>query len=229
MRFDRFERLIGKDRFIELSHKTVAVFGLGGVGSYVVEALARSGIGHLIICDFDTLEVTNINRQLFALDSTINMYKTEVAEERILDINPNAMVLAFPVKADRSLIKDILAMNPDFVIDAIDDVDAKVTLIKEAIHQDIPVISSMGFANKLHPEKIRISTLDKTEVDPLAKVMRKKLRDESVTLNFPVVYSTETPIKTEDNEILASSAFCPSVAGLMLASYVINKMIGETT
>jgi len=119
-------------------------------------------------------------------------------------------------------------MEPDFVVDAIDDVNAKIDLIKAAIHQDIPLISSMGFANKLHPELIRISTLLKTDVDPLAKVMRKRLRDQAVSLNFPVVYSVEKPKKIVDNEILASSAYCPSVAGLMIASYVINRMIGET-
>jgi len=228
LRFDRFKRLIGKENLASLFHKTVAIFGLGGVGSYVVEGIARSGVGKIIICDFDTIELTNINRQLFALDSTVGMYKTEIAEKRILDINPLATVLAFPVKADSTLILDILAMEPDFVVDAIDDVNAKIDLIKAAIHQDIPLISSMGFANKLHPELIRISTLLKTDVDPLAKVMRKRLRDQAVSFNFPVVYSVEKPKKIVDNEILASSAYCPSVAGLMIASYVINRMIGET-
>ncbi len=228
MRFDRFESLIGTDRVKELRHKTVAVFGLGGVGSYVVEGLARSGIGKLVICDFDRVEDTNINRQLIAMESTLGMLKTDVTEERIKDINPQATVLAYPVKADETLINDILEMEPDFVIDAIDDLEAKSILIKTAIKWDIPIISSMGFANKLHPEMITISTLDKTSVCPLAKAMRKRMKNLGVTLNFPVVYSTEIPIKTEPEGVLASSAYVPSVAGLVIASHVINKLIGES-
>ncbi|HOO44311.1 MAG TPA: tRNA threonylcarbamoyladenosine dehydratase [Bacillota bacterium] len=227
MRFDRFEKLIGKDRLQVLSHQTIAVFGLGGVGSYVVEALARSGIRKLIICDFDRVEITNINRQLIALESTLDQLKTDVVEERIRDINPEATVLSFSVKADETIIRDILAMEPDYVVDAIDDVFAKVTLIKAAIEKDIPIVSSMGFANKLHPEMIAMTTMDKTSVDPLAKVMRKRLKDEGVSLDFQVAYSKETPIKPEVDGVLASSAFCPSVAGLMIAAHVVNHIIGE--
>ena len=228
MRFDRFIRLVGPDSVETLRHKKVAVFGLGGVGGFAVEGLARSGVGTLIICDFDVVDPTNINRQIIALESTVGQYKTDVSEARILDINPNATVLAFPVKADEIIIDDILSMNPDFVVDAIDDVSAKAYLIKSAIKKDIPVISAMGFANKLHPELIELSTLKQTSVCPLAKSMRKRLKELDVTLNVPVVYSRETPIKTENREVLASSAYCPSVAGLIISSYVINKLIGET-
>lgn len=227
MRFNRFELLIGKERMLSLSHKTVAVFGLGGVGSYVVEALARSGIHTLILCDFDTVEITNINRQLIALESTLGALKTDVIEARVLDINPEATVLSFPVKADETIIRDILAMSLDYVVDAIDDVSAKVALIKEAMRLDIPIVSSTGFANKLHPELIRMAPMTKTSVDPLAKVMRKRLREAGVSLDFPVAYSTETPICSNTGDALPSSAFCPSVAGLMIAAYVINHMIGE--
>lgn len=228
MRFDRFQRLVGETSIAMLRHRKVAVFGLGGVGSFVTEGLARSGIGTLILCDFDKVDPTNINRQLFALDSTVGRLKTDVAEERILDINPEATVLAFSIRADEVLIDDILNMRPDFVIDAIDDVDAKAYLIKTAIRKDIPIISAMGFANKLHPEMIELSTLDKTSVCPLAKAMRKRLKELGVTLNVPVVFSTESPIKIEQTDVLASSAYVPSVAGLIIASHVVNKLIGET-
>ncbi len=227
MRFNRFASMIGTDLLESLKHRTVAIFGLGGVGSYAVEAIVRSGICKIIICDFDTIDETNINRQLIALDSTLGMLKTEVVESRIKDINPDTVVLSYPIKADAVIIRDILSMNPDFVIDAIDDVSAKAALIKEAIRKDIPIIASMGFANKLHPELIEISTLDKTQVCPLAKIMRKKLKEDNVTLNFPVVFSKETPKKSNKDNILGSSAYCPSTAGLMLASYVVNKLIGE--
>jgi tRNA A37 threonylcarbamoyladenosine dehydratase len=226
MRFDRFERIIGITKIESLKHKEVAIFGLGGVGSYALEAIARSGIGKIIICDYDHVDITNINRQLVARESTIGMLKTDVAEASLKDINPEIIVLAYPIKADRQLISDILALKPDFVIDAIDDVKAKTDLIVAAIKFDIPIIASMGFANKLHPELIEISTLDKTQVCPLAKKMRKRLKDENVTLNFPVVYSKEPPI-VRSSDILGSAAYVPSVAGLMLASYVINKLIGE--
>jgi tRNA A37 threonylcarbamoyladenosine dehydratase len=227
MRFDRFERIIGTEKIESLKHKEVAIFGLGGVGSYALEAIARSGIGKVIICDYDHVDITNINRQLIAKESTIGMLKTDVAEASLKDINPDIEVLAYPIKADKQLIQDILALNPDFVIDAIDDVQAKTDLIKTTIKLDIPIIASMGFANKLHPELIEISTLDKTQVCPLAKIMRKRLKLENVTLNFPVVYSKEVPKLSRNNTILGSSAYVPSVAGLMLASYVINKLIGE--
>jgi tRNA A37 threonylcarbamoyladenosine dehydratase len=227
MRFDRFIGLIGEEMFEKLRHKQVVIFGLGGVGSYVAEAIARSGIERIIICDFDQVEPTNINRQLLATDSTTGMLKTEVMEKRILDINPNARVLTYPVKADKVIIEEICAMNPDFIADAIDDIEAKTYLIKTAIKKDIPIISSMGFANKLHPELVTISTLNKTSVCPLAKTMRRKLKDLDVTTNFPVVYSMEKPIKTYNKEFLGTSPYVPSVAGLTLASFIVNRLIGE--
>ena len=227
MRFDRFRRLVGDDALEVLRHKKVAIFGLGGVGGFAVEGVARCGVGTFIICDFDIVDPTNINRQIIALDSTVGEYKTDVSEARILDINPQATVLAFPVKADEIIIDDILSMNPDFVVDAIDDVDAKAYLIKSAIKKDIPIISAMGFAHKLHPELIELSTLKQTSVCPLAKAMRKRLKELDVTLNIPVVYSKEPPIKTQQTDVLATSAYCPSVAGLIISSYVINKLIGE--
>ena len=228
MRFDRFISLIGKDEFESLRHKSVVIFGLGGVGSYVAEAIARSGIERIIICDFDYVEESNINRQLIATDSTTGMLKTEVMEARIKDINPNARVLSYPVKANDAIIKEIVSLQPDFIADAIDDIDAKTFLIKTAIKKDIPFISSMGFANKLHPELVEITTLRKTSVCPLAKTMRKRLKMDDVTLNFPVVYSIESPIRKYSKESLGTSPYVPSVAGLVMASYIVNHLIGES-
>lgn len=225
MRFNRFEALIGKDKLSQLTKKRIAIFGIGGVGSYALEAIARSGIGNIIICDFDRFEVSNINRQLYAFDSTVGKLKVEIAEARLKDINPKINVLTYCVKADAVLIQEIIALKPDFVIDAIDDVNAKTDLIKATIKADIPLISAMGFANKIHPEKIKIASLKETSVCPLAKTMRKRLREDKVTLNFPVVYSTENPISSV-GKILGTSAYVPSIAGLMMSAYVINQLIG---
>ncbi len=227
MRFNRLANLIGEQKLDYLKHRTVMLFGLGGVGSFTFEALVRSGVGKIIIIDFDKVDPTNINRQLVALESTVGKYKTEVAEERGKDINPDVIILAYPVKANSQTIPDLLDMRPDFVIDCIDDVIAKMEIIEGAEKRDLLVISSMGFANKTHPELTQISTLDKTSVCPLAKSLRKKLKDRNVNLNIPVVFSTEPPKPVQDKNILGSSAFCPSTAGLYIASYVINKLIGE--
>lgn len=225
MRFNRFEALIGKEQFAQLKQKKVAIFGIGGVGSYALEAIARSGIGHIIICDFDHFEASNINRQLYAYDSTIGALKVDVAKARLEDINPDVEVLSYALKADADIIKEIFALKPDFVIDAIDDVFAKTDLIKASLLNGIPFISSMGFANKIHPEKIKIASLKETSVCPLAKTMRKRLREEKVSLDFPVVYSTEKPIESI-GKILGTSPYVPSIAGLMMSGYVINKLIG---
>ena len=227
MRFNRFIRIIGKEEFEKLRHKCVVIFGLGGVGGYIAEAIARSGIERIIICDYDFIEETNINRQIIATTKTTGLLKTDVTKKRIMDINPKARVLSYSVKANQKTIEEIVNLKPDFVCDAIDDLEAKISLIEYAIKKDVPFISSMGFANKMHPEEINISTLDKTSVCPLAKSLRKRLREKNITLNFPVVYSKETVIKTNKDGILGSSPYVPSTAGLLMASYVVNHMIGN--
>ncbi len=227
MRFNRWQNLIGEEKLALLKHKTVMIFGLGGVGSFAFEAIVRSGVGKLIIIDYDKVDVTNINRQLLALESTIGEYKTDVAKTRGMQINPEATILAYPVKADEHTVPDLLDMNPDFIIDCIDDIEGKLNIIEQSQKHDIPVISSMGFANKLHPEMTKITSMAKTSVCPLAKALRKRLNAKNVSLDFPVIYSTETPIKVVNRDVLGSSAYCPSTAGLYIASYVINKLIGE--
>lgn len=225
MRFNRLEKLITKEKLNILKSKTIAVFGLGGVGSYAFEAIVRSGVNNVIICDFDTVDITNINRQLVAYESTIGFLKTDVSEQRALDINPDVKIVKYSLKAARDSIEEILNLKPDFVIDAIDDVMAKTDLITQATNKNIKIISSMGFANKFHPEMIEINKLSKTTVCPLAKTMRKRLKEAGVSLDFPVVYSTEKPTRAEDS-VLGSTAYTPSVAGLIIASYVVNQIVG---
>ncbi len=228
MRFQRLEALIGAAKLDRLKQKTVMVCGIGGVGSYAAEALARSGIGHLILIDGDVVDITNINRQIIALNSTVHQPKVEVMKNRINDINPDAIVTPLRTVIDDSSIDMILNYRPDFVIDAIDSVASKCLLISRCIQNNIPIISSMGFALKMHPEKIQITTLAKTEMDPLAKEIRYRLRKADITLNFPVVYSNEFPKVSQDEIVkLGSSAFVPPAAGLMLASYVVNLFVEE--
>jgi tRNA threonylcarbamoyladenosine dehydratase len=228
MRFQRFQALVGTQSIQQLHRKSVMVVGLGGVGSFAAEALARSGIGHLILVDHDVIDITNINRQLIALEETIGLSKVEVMKTRILAINPEAKVTAIKTFFDDSTMEEILALNPDFIVDAIDSMHSKLLLISTAVSRKIPIIASMGFACKLHPESIELSTLQKTEMCPLAKEIRYRFRKAGLTLNIPVVYSKEIPIESKDDAIkLGSSAFVPPVAGLMMASYVVNQIISK--
>lgn len=228
MRFQRLEALIGIEKLHQLSGKTVMICGIGGVGSYAAEALARSGIGQLILIDNDIVDITNINRQIIALDSSLKLPKVEVMSKRIHDINPDAKVSPMRIYIDETSIESIFITKIDFVIDAIDSVASKCLLITSCIQRNIPIIASMGFALKLHPEKIELTTLDKTEMDPLAKEIRYRLRKAHISLRIPVVYSKEEPKKSLINNVkLGSCAFVPPAAGLMLASYVINQFIEE--
>ena len=231
--FSRTELLIGKDNIEKLHNSKVAVFGLGGVGSFVVEGLARAGIGSFILVDNDTISETNINRQLFATHKTIGMPKVQVAKERILDINPNAKVEVyqefFMPESNLSIIND----NIDYVVDAIDTITAKIEIIKQCKDKGISVISCMGTGNKLDPSQFEIADIYHTSVCPLAKVMRKKLRELNID-NLKVLYSKEEPIKIEPNEDAeqkgnsiapGSISYVPSVAGLMIAGEVIQDLI----
>lgn len=226
-RFNRLENLIGHDKLEMLGQKKVIVFGLGGVGSFAAEALVRSGIGHLIVVDYDRVDQSNINRQLIALESTIGKDKTEVFKDRALDINPELDVHTLVQKVDGDNISNILAEDVDFVLDCIDDVKAKVEIIAYCQKENIPLIVSLGFANKFHPQMIQIERLKKTSVCPLARVMRRKLKDKGLSLDIMCVYSQEKPHHVLDQSILGSTAFCPSSAGLMMASYVINQILGN--
>jgi len=228
MSLDRFEALVGPDKLNLLRTKTVLVCGLGGVGSFAAEALARSGLGGLILADFDVVAKTNLNRQLIALRSTIGFKKADVMASRIMDIDPDVVVRTFTAPIAEDNLDALLDPLPDFVVDAIDDVAAKVALIARCVERGIHIVSSMGFANKLDPGQIRLSTIDKTAVDPLAKAVRLRLRALGVLAKVPVVYSTEPPLAPRVlGTKLGSCSFVPSVAGLHLASHVIHAFLAE--
>ncbi len=222
--FDRLENMIGKGALDLLRTKTVLIVGLGGVGGYVVEALARSGIGHLVLVDPDTVDESNRNRQLIALESTTGRKKVEVWKERILEINPDCQVTGYDFAYSKETKEKIFARTPDFVIDACDTVHAKQSLIRSCLEAGIPFLSCMGTGYRLDPSALVIMDLKKTENDPLAKVLRKWARDEHIKGNIPVVCSRELPIKTESKQI-ASCAFVPGTAGLLMASYVIRSFV----
>lgn len=217
--------LLGEDAIIKLKKCRVAVFGVGGVGSYTVEALARAGIGAIDLIDSDTFNVTNINRQLYATHKTIGKYKVDVAKNRILDINPDCKVTVNKTfyLPQNSNTFDLSVY--DYIVDAIDTVAAKVELVVNADKCGTPIISSMGTGNKLHPEMLEISDIYKTSVCPLAKVMRTRLKKEGIK-KLKVVYSKETPITNNDN-IIGSVPFVPSAAGIIIAGEVIKDLINR--
>ena len=222
-KFDRTELLIGKQNLEKLQKSRVAVFGVGGVGGYTVEALARSGVGTLDLIDKDVVDETNINRQIIALNSTVGKPKVEVAKERCLDINPDMtvnthQVFYLPETADQFNFSDY-----DYVVDAIDTVTGKLQLIEGAKKAKVPVISSMGAGNKLNPADFEVADISETSVCPLAKVMRKELKDRGIE-NVKVVYSKEQPIKV-NQQAPGSIAFVPSTVGLIIASEVIKDLI----
>ena len=221
-RLHRITLLLGQDAVSKLQKSTVMVVGCGAVGSFAIEALARSGVGHLILVDFDNVEKTNINRQLFALDSTVGKPKVEIAAQRIKDINPNIKVDAFNIFFDENTK---LAIKPDFVIDAIDSVPSKIALYKWCDTHNIPFISSMGAARKTDLTKIKIDKISKTTVCPLASKVRHFVRDLGIK-DFPVVYSTEsaTPQINAGREF-GSVVTVTGTFGLMLADFVIKKLI----
>jgi len=223
--FDRLIKLIGENAFNEIQQKNILVLGCGGVGGYVIEALIRSGIKKISILDYDMVDETNLNRQIIALHSTIGMLKTDVIEKRILDINPDVIIKKLTQKLDIKSIDKLKLDNYDYIVDAIDDVEVKIELIKFSQKFNINLITSTGTAKKLHPELLSITTLDKTNGDPLAKKLRNKLKGYNLK-KVKVLASTEAPI-TKGNT-LASSAFVPSVGGIMIASFIINDIIKNT-
>ena len=225
--FSRTELLIGKEGTEKLQKAKVAIFGIGGVGSFVVEGLARAGVGNFILVDNDDICLTNLNRQIIATHKTLGMSKVEVAKQRILDINPNAKIeirKEFFTKESEEFIDKTV----DYIIDCIDTVSSKIELVLRAKKLDIPIISSMGTGNKLDPTKFEITDIYKTSVCPLAKVMRKELKNRGID-KLKVVYSKEEPIKIKQNEEekckAGSISFVPSVAGLIIAGEVIKDLI----
>lgn len=233
--FSRTELLLGAEGIETLRNATVMVFGVGGVGSHCIDALARCGVGNLVLIDNDTVSMTNINRQSIAYHSTIGRYKTEVMKQRIADICPETKVVTYERFIGRDNLDDILAEKPDYIIDAIDTVTAKLALVEKAAEYGIPLISSMGTGNKLHAELFEITDISKTSVCPLCKVMRKELKNRGIK-KLTVLYSKEQPVDVSGKStgedpgmrrcIPGSISFVPPVAGLLLAGYVVRELTG---
>lgn len=226
--FTRTERLLGESAMKRLSECRAAVFGIGGVGGHAAEALVRSGIGALDIIDGDEVAESNINRQIIALHSTVGVPKTDAAEKRFLDINPNIRLTKHQLRLSEETVGRFVFAAYDYVIDAIDDVRAKVLLAIKCQESGTPLISSMGTGNKLDPTRFRVSDIYETSVCPLARVMRRELKRAGVE-RLKVVWSTElpaAPTKEGERVVPASCAFVPSVAGLIIAGEVIRELAG---
>ena len=220
--FDRVISLIGEDNLKKINNTTVLLVGLGGVGGYALESLARSGIGNFILIDYDKIDISNLNRQIITNNDNIGMGKAMVAKERILSINPSCNVITYDVFLNDENINILDNHNIGYIVDACDSVNTKKLLIDYAINKDINIISSMGTANKLDPSKLAILDIRKTSYDPLAKILRKYVLDKKINKKIMVVSSTEEPIR---KDILASMVFVPATAGIYLANYVIKDII----
>lgn len=221
--FSRTEMLIGKENIQKLQQAKVAIFGIGGVGSYVAEALARAGVGNFILVDNDRVSISNLNRQIIATHDTIGMPKVDVAKQRILSINPKAKVEVYQeffLPETTGILDDTVS----YIVDAVDTVTAKIELVVRAQKLNIPIIASMGTGNKLDATKFEVADIYETSVCPLAKVMRKELKQRGIE-KLKVVYSKEERIKVEGN-IPASISYVPSTAGLIIAGEVIKDLIG---
>ncbi|MCP8967279.1 tRNA threonylcarbamoyladenosine dehydratase [Ectobacillus ponti] len=242
--FSRNELAFGKEGLEILQGKTVGILGIGGVGSFSAEALARSGVGRLVLVDKDVVDITNVNRQIHALLSTVGKSKVEMMKQRILDINPECEVITLQMFYTEETSEQFFSYGLDFVVDASDTITYKIHLIKECLQRNIPIISSMGAANKMDPTRFRIADISKTHTDPIAKVIRTRLRKEGIRKGVPVVFSDESPIVIREEirqEIVpdegtkirkakmppSSNAFVPSVAGLIMASYVVREVLKE--
>ncbi|MGN5454344.1 MAG: ThiF family adenylyltransferase [Candidatus Kurthia intestinigallinarum] len=243
--FSRNELAIGQEGLELLKNTTVAILGVGGVGSFAAEAVARSGVGRIILVDKDDVDITNINRQLVAYMSTIGKSKSAVMKERIADINPNCEVIDLHMFYTEETYEKFFSYNPDYVIDASDTVIYKIHIMKECLKRNVKIISSMGAANKMDPTRFRIADISQTFMDPLAKVIRVKLRKEGIKKGIPVIFSDESPIVIRPDvaetvgkpeaEIRkakmppSSNAFVPSSVGLIAASWVIRDILSDIT
>lgn len=221
-RFSRSYRVFGEDNMERIINSRVIVFGLGGVGGAAAEALARAGVGTLGIVDKDTVDITNINRQIIATDKTVGMNKTDALEERLVTINPDLKINKYNLFYLPETAEEMDLSEYDFVVDCIDNVTAKLELIERCEKLGIPIISSMGTGNKLHPEMLEIADINKTSVCPLARVIRRELKNRGVK-KLAVVYSKEEPVSTQ-SRVPGSTSFTPPVAGYLMCSYVIRKL-----
>lgn len=241
--FSRNELAIGQEGLELLKNTTVAILGVGGVGSFAAEAVARSGVGRIVLVDKDDVDITNINRQLVAYMSTIGRSKSAVMKERIADINPNCEVIDLHMFYTDETYEEFFSYNPDYIIDASDTVMYKIHIMKECLKRDVKIISSMGAANKMDPTRFRIADISETFMDPLAKVIRVKLRKDGIKKGIPVIFSDESPIVIRPDvaetvgkpeaEIRkakmppSSNAFVPSSVGLIAASWVIRDILKD--
>lgn len=233
--YTRTELLIGREGMERLRNASVLVFGVGGVGSHCIEALARSGVGHLTIVDNDVVSVTNINRQSIALHSTVGRYKTEVMKEKIRDIDPEIKVNTYETFILSDNVAQVMTGDEDYIIDAVDTVTAKLSIVQTALEKGIPVISSMGTGNKLHPEMFEIDDISRTSVCPLCRVMRRELKARGI-FHLKVLYSREKPVDISGRSsgevtgarraVPGSISFVPPAAGLLIAGEVIRELAG---
>ena len=219
----RTERMIPKEDLDKLKNKSILVFGLGGVGGACVESLVRAGIGKVGLVDGDEYEITNVNRQIFATMKTLGMRKVDACEERLLDINPDLKIKKYDLFVSEENIRDIDFESYDYVVDAIDTITSKLLIIREAYDRNIKIISAMGAGNRLDPTKFQVMEIEKTQNDPLARIMRKKLKEMGIK-KLKVVCSSELPIKTGDRTP-GSISFVPPVCGMVLASQVIRDIL----
>lgn len=224
MKFERLELLIGKDNFTFVKNKTIMIVGLGGVGGYVTESIVRCGIKKIILVDFDIIDESNINRQIIATTKSIGKYKVDVWEERIKDINPDCEVVKIKEFIDKNNIDDLFKYKPDYVVDACDSIKTKKELIRKSIKYKIKLIASMGTGNKLDPSKLKIMDIRKTSYDPLARHIRKMVKDEKINSKVMVVCSDEKQVK-KTGKTIPSNSFVPATAGLLCTSYIINDII----
>ena len=221
---ERLNLLYGEKNVAYLSSCTVLVVGLGGVGGYAVEALARCGVGKLILIDYDSITFSNLNRQIIALTTTIGKKKTDCFEERIRLINPNCQVIPISIKVTNDTVEECFHEKVDFVFDACDSTEAKLALAKITQAKKIPFLMALGVGNRRYGTEVTQSTLEKTSGDPLARKMRYLFKKEGLSMKIPVIYSKETP-KIQTSKIIASSIFVPAVSGLTAANYIIEYLL----
>jgi tRNA A37 threonylcarbamoyladenosine dehydratase len=242
--FSRNELAVGKEGIDKLRNSTVAILGIGGVGSFTAEALARTAVGRIILIDKDVVDITNINRQIHALVSTVGQPKADLMRDRILQINPECDVISLRMFYTEETYEQVFAYPIDYFVDASDTISYKIHLIQQCLARKIPVISSMGAANKMDPTRFQVADISKTSMDPIARVVRQKLRKLGIKKGVKVVFSTEEPVKTREDVVQrivpenapeirkaqnppSSNAFVPSVAGLIMAGVVVNELLAK--
>lgn len=223
-KFERLERLVGTSMVNSFKNEKILVVGCGGVGGYVIEGLVRSCFTDITVVDYDMVDITNCNRQIIALNSTISKDKVDLIKERALDINSNINITCYKIKLDSDNIDEVFSSNYTYVIDACDDIKAKELLLTYCLNKKIPIITCLGMGKRLDPTKIEITTIDKTYNDPLARKLRYFLKKNKLSVKTKVCFSKELPVKL-DSKVIASSVFVPATAGMVIASEVLKDTI----